>query len=529
MRKEDSSTPWWERRTTMVALTLLSIIPLVWPDVPPMVDLPGHMGRYRVQLDLAASPFLKLWYSFHWALIGNLGIDLLIEPMSRLFGLELGVKLIIAAIPPMTVAGFLWVAREVHGRIPPTAMFALPLAYCFPFIFGFANFALSMGMAFLAFGLWLRMARTGHLRLRAILFVPISGIIWVTHAFGWGTLGVLAFSAELIRQMDRGQPVIRAWFLAGIHCLPLAPPVLLMLLWRGQDGGGGQTGDWFNWRAKISWFAMVLRDRWLSFDMLSLAVLIIVMLDALRDKRLTFSRNLAISALFLLAVYIILPRIVFGSAYADMRLAPYMVAVAVLAIRPKPETPLLFRRSVAFVALAFFLIRMGGATASFWLFDRTYQTELAALDTLPRGARLLSFVGKECRQPWMMHRLEHLPGFALVRREAFSNDQWVAAGAQLLRTHFPTGWRYSRDPSQIVTWRKCRGEVWWPLNRSLAHMPRERFDYVWMIQPPRYDPRLVEGMTEIWRSGSSVLWRIDDRAAPIAAEDYPIPQQIRVP
>jgi hypothetical protein len=40
-------------------LVLLCALPLLWPDIPPLVDLPGHMGRYRVQLDLANSPELQ--------------------------------------------------------------------------------------------------------------------------------------------------------------------------------------------------------------------------------------------------------------------------------------------------------------------------------------------------------------------------------------------------------------------------------------------------------------------------------------
>jgi hypothetical protein len=55
----------------------------------------------------------------------------------------------------------LWVAREVHNRLPPTVAFALPLAFGHPFMFGFVNFALSMAFAFLAFGLWLRLGRLG--------------------------------------------------------------------------------------------------------------------------------------------------------------------------------------------------------------------------------------------------------------------------------------------------------------------------------------------------------------------------------
>ena len=94
------------------------MVPLLWPDIPPLVDLPGHMGRYRVQLDLHTYPWLTDWYDFHWQLIGNLGIDILVQIFAPMFGLELTVKLIVMAIPALIVVGLLWIAREVHGRIP---------------------------------------------------------------------------------------------------------------------------------------------------------------------------------------------------------------------------------------------------------------------------------------------------------------------------------------------------------------------------------------------------------------------------
>ncbi|MEJ8630908.1 hypothetical protein P0F65_15620 [Sphingomonas sp. I4] len=183
-------------------MALLAALPLIWPTVPPLVDLPGHMGRYRVQLEYANQPWLATWYRFEWQMIGNLGIDLLIEPLAPIFGLELAVKLIVMAIPVLTVTGLLWIAREVQGRIPATALFALPLAYSYPFQFGFVNFALAMALALNLFALWLRMGRLGAVKLRAVLFVPLSCVLWVAHTFGWGVLGVLAFSAELIRQHD---------------------------------------------------------------------------------------------------------------------------------------------------------------------------------------------------------------------------------------------------------------------------------------------------------------------------------------
>jgi hypothetical protein len=173
--------PWWETRWFVALVVILAAAPLVYPRVPPLVDLFGHMGRYRVELDLGTSPSLKQYYGFHWAAIGNLGVDLLMVPLGKLLGLEPAVKLIVMMIPPLTVAGFLWVAREVHGRIPPTALFALPFVYSHPFMYGFVNYVLSIALAFLAFGLWLRLGRLEKLKLRAALFVPISVAVFFCH------------------------------------------------------------------------------------------------------------------------------------------------------------------------------------------------------------------------------------------------------------------------------------------------------------------------------------------------------------
>ncbi len=496
----------WERRDFALAMVLLAAVPLLWPGVPPLLDLPGHMGRYQVQLTLDNSPALQQFYTFEWRLIANLGVDLLVELLAPVIGLENAVKLIVLSIPPLTVGGLLWVAYEVHGRVQPTTLFALPFAYNFPFFFGFVNFALAMALALLAFAFWLRLARQGRLRLRAILFVPISLILWVVHAFGWGTLGVLAFSAELVRQHDGGRNLIVAALRAGLHCLALAPPVALMLMWRSDSSG--QTGDWFNWSRKWDWLFMALRDRWKGFDIAALALATLVIVAAPFFRRVAYSRNLFASALFLIAVYVLLPRIVFGSAYADMRLAPYLFAIALVAIRFNEGASRRLMHVVAIAGLAFVLVRAGGSTASAWLYDRSYDRELVALDHVPRGARMVTFIGRQCREPWAMSRLLHLSGLAVVRRDAFSNDQWTMEGAQLLNVRYRPGWPFIRDPSQVVTRFHCRREVWRTIDAALATFPRHAFDYVWLIDPPPHDAELTQGLVPVWRDGRSVLYRV---------------------
>ncbi|HEY0112250.1 MAG TPA: hypothetical protein VGB59_03765 [Allosphingosinicella sp.] len=508
----DQPRPWWDHPALLVAAVLACAVPLLWPGVPPLVDYPGHTGRYHVQMEIGRTPVLDLFYDFRWELIGNLGVDLLIVPLAAIFGLEPAVKLVAILIVLITAAGFLWVAHEVHRRIPPTTYFALPLIYCFPFMFGFVNFALSMGLAFLGFALWLRLARTGRLGLRAALFVPLSIIVWVAHAFGWGTLGVMAFSAELVRQVDMRRPFLKAGFNTAVQCLSLAPPVLLMLLWRSSESAGGLTAVWFHWKLKLNWVLMILRDRWEWFDLGSLALLGLVLLMPLfLWRRLEYSRNLAASALFLAVVFVCMPRIVFGSNYADMRLAPYVLAVVIIAIRYRPAFAGRAGAFVAVAALLFLTVRIASNTVSFWLYDRDYDRELAAIPHIPQEARLVSFVGVSCRRQWAMTRLEHLPALALVRRNAFSNDQWSMGGAQLLAARYPDDGWFSRDPSQQVLGRRCRGERWLTLDESLRLLPRDKFDHVWLIRPPPFDPASAQGLQPIWRSGTSVLYRVTDR------------------
>ena len=529
---------WWEKRWFVIAVALIAAIPLLYPQIPPLVDLPGHMGRYRVQLDHDHVSWLNDWYDFRWQLIGNLGVDLLIVPLTPLLGgdLELAVKLIVIAIPVLTAAGLLWIAREVHGRIPATALFALPLAYSFPLHFGFVNFALSMALALNLFALWLRLARLNKLRLRALLFVPLSVALWFCHTFGWGVLGVLAFSAEMIRQHDRlpqddatltqrARHWAGAWVRAGIGCLPLALPMLLMIAWRSGDKVSGETGDWFNWRAKIGWIAMVLRDRWQAYDIASTAMLYFMLFRGVRDPNIEFSRNLLLSALFLFAVYLILPRIVFGSAYADMRLAPFMVAIGLVALRPRKGLSLQGANTLALLGLAFFLVRIGGNTASFYLYAKSYERELQALEKLPVGARLVSFVGETCNNQWFMSRLQHLPAIALERKLAYTNDQWSMAGAQLMTVRYRLH-GFAHDPSQLVTHEQCPREWWRPLKRSLVLFPRQTFDYVWILIPPPHAPELMQGLEPLWRSAEtgSGLYRVKhDEPGPVVRREELIP------
>ncbi|HEY7006040.1 MAG TPA: hypothetical protein VH392_06095 [Sphingomicrobium sp.] len=499
--------PWWESRAFLAFVVLATTVPLLYPAIPPLVDLFGHMGRYRVELNLANSAWLQQYYDYHWAAIGNLGVDLLVIPLGKLLGLEAAVKLIVLAIPPLTAAGFLWVANEVHGRVPPTALFALPFIYGFPFLFGFVNFALSVAFAFLAFGLWLRLGRLERTVVREWVFVPISLLVFFTHTYGWGLLGLMCFSADAVRLHDRGRTWWRAGLEAALRTSVMALPILVMLIWRSETHGG-QTIDWFDWEIKWRWFYAALRDRWKWFDIASLIAAGLLFVYAFFSRKLTLSRNLAFSAIVLAVSFAIIPRIVFGSAYADMRLVPYLIAVALLAIRFRGAPDRRTAQVLAVLGLLFFAARTGANTASLAMAGADQKAKLQALELVPEGARVITLTGMPCTEYWPLLRNSHLGAMVIVRREGFSNDQWLLEGVNLLDLKYRSAGYFAADPSQLVRPNRCRDPLHRTIDESLSSLPRRDFDFVWLVDVPPYDPSVVAGMQPVWRGPGSILYRL---------------------
>ena len=115
---------------------------------------------------------------------------------------------------------------------------------------------------------------------------------------------------------------------------------------------------------------------------------------------------------------------------------------------------------------------------------------------------MVHFVAEDCATLWALPRNTHLGAMAIVRRHAFSNDQWAVEGANLLSVRHIVARRFRADPSQIVRPAQCANRDAWPVDRALASFPRAAFDYVWTIdftaQPAGYVP--------IWRGEGSALY-----------------------
>ena len=538
--------PWWEQRRLHFVLALLATVPLLYPAVPVWGDMPAHLAMYRVALEHGqpGSP-LGQFYAYAWKIQGNMGVDLLVMPLARLFPLEMAAKLILIFTMALTVFGILALSREVHGRTSPLALFAVPLAYGFTFQFGMANYCLSMALALCGFALWLKWGRLGRGALRALVFLVGSPLLWMCHIYGWAVLCVLCGMTEISRNLKRGDGLVAGFWHAMLTCAVLALPLAATLIWR--SGGSEFASGWFDFEEKISFMLHTLSAVWpmgnVKSIIIKISVLLLLGFVMLRQRRWRLQPQMRLAVATLLVLFLLLPTVLFSSYAADGRLLPYIVILSLLSLEITGPADEVRRRRLASWGLGFTLVQFTALTLSFAATAKAQEQRLRVLNELPMGARLVTLIGggSFCDDHEYNRVMNHLPSMAIVRRRAFGNDQFQ--NDQLMRVIYPPTPHgtpghalrdYYHDESQLVSNPRCRHS---PIDTALvnmrgnnlaandyarrqdphsieytlANLPRDSFDYVWLIAPPSFDPGLLHGMTRIAAVGDSSLYRIDNR------------------
>jgi len=461
--------PFWSGKTFWGALALLAMVPFLVASIPPLPDFPGHVSQYHLMLNLDRSPDLQRFYGYHWLLTGNLGADLLMMVIGPVLGAERGAWAIAALTPALMVLGMFALSRAVHGRVQPGAFLALPFAYASAFLWGFLNYDLAVALALFAAALWI--AWRDRLRLRAIVFVPAALGLWICHAAGWGLLCLIAGGYELQAAVKE-----HGWRLKSLQqviwrTLPLVSPAVLSAAMIHKStipypievtASGMQTGSPLY---KFFLFAGQLHDRIFPLDVASLFVLGGLYTFA-RFRGASLSYALAVPAGLIALAATLMPPIVSGSALADYRIAPVAIIIFFLAIRGGGS--FLVAASLVLVALRL------GITAFGWHQDaQAYERHLSALNSVPKGARILVLVPSDTHRPYAFRPMGHLADFAVVRRDALVNSQWVNTGAIPVQVKLNADIPYYADPSQYIAAEKVA--------HALATVPPDRFDYVWVL------------------------------------------------
>ncbi|WP_404711232.1 hypothetical protein [Sphingomonas sp. MMS24-J13] len=491
-------------RIVWIAACALALLPFLFVTIPPLADAPGHLGQIAIQAAAPDSP-LRHYFGFHWGLRLNLGVDLTVELLRHLLGLERAFWLVCAAIPMLIVVAIVALAR-VANRDAAAASFALPFAYAYPFNFGFLNYMLGMALALLAFALWIEMAERPQRR--EMLFWAIVPALMICHAVGGGLLPLMIIADSTARYLwpKPGKAAIRA-FLVTIR--PLLAAVPLAVLAHGPEGGGFIAT--FTLESKASAIVQALRDQNRLLDIASMALVIAVPVIGLALGARYRRTGLAV-VLVLAGLFLVMPAELNGSSYNDMRLVPALAIVGLVLLDWSRVSRKVTTR-VMLAGFALFAVRMAVTSRGFAAYATSYAAEARALPHIAPGSRVLTLVTRQCgaARAWRMDRLDHFGVMATARREAWVNALWDVSSIHLLQITYRPSPDFYHDPSHYAWPAVCidPSNAWEreTIEQAAPRLPLDKVDYLWLIHanlpPGPWNARLVPA----WSAGGSTLYR----------------------
>jgi hypothetical protein len=495
------------RRQGIFVLALGAMLPFLFVRIPPLTDIPGHIGAFAVQVAPSGSP-LRQYFGFDWKLTLNMASELAIELLYRPLGLFGATWLLCAMVPTITVAGLLTVTRRLNPEAPASLPWALLFVYNIAFLTGFLNYALSAGMALCAFAAWMALGTRPWLR--AALFLPLTPALLVGHAEGGALLVIWIASWELWR-VDGWRP--SQWRLARLghvtsRLWPLATAVLPIL---ASASGDGPTT--FPVLRKFDEIISMLHDQNAVLDISTvIAALLVVVIGLRRGAR--FAHGSAGPVISTAILFFITPARLSGTDNVDLRLAPF-AAMLTLALLDWNKVDPRLRRRVMVAGALLLATRLGITTVSFVGYQRNYDRELAALDHVRPGSRVLNLSSIDCGiAGWRSPRTEHLANLATPLRNAWTNAHWALPVIHMLQVRYVPG-DYARDPSQLVRPSRCvdyrisfAGRERHDLAETMPRLPLAQVDYLWLVglrlSAGPHDSRLVR----IWENGNSELYEV---------------------
>jgi hypothetical protein len=508
------------RRGWLAAVLLLAIVslaPLLVVDVPAVLDYPNHLARYFI-LANPGDPILSRMYAARWAVLPNLGMDVLGAALLAMTPAHVGGRILLGLSLISPMVGAIIYARAAFGRWTWWSLGAGVIAFNGMFFLGFMNFLLALGVALAGAGAW-RLCRRAERPVLAVAVGALASLIaFFCHLLGFAYFGLLiaADEAETLLALRRaGQPVgRRAVSSATALSAALGPTLVLYGLIRRSTA----RGDWlaWNWRAKLLQWQTPFMTYDRAVTICTAAVVGAVVILAWRRSRMAGGVAVALAAL--VGLYVLAPCSAAGGTFVDARL-PLMAALLLFA----GLSPQLSRRAAIGAAAAFAVLIAGRAmhVTLNWQGRAHDLAELrASLAHVEPGAKILPArtdypadppSGRGLVLPNVAPLDEHLGALAVLERRAFWPLLFADPAQQPLAVRPPYD-QLAAPLGPLIPWRTLYQSA--PSTGELALYPyladwRGRYDYVLVVgprPPPGAPPR---GLTLLRAGEGASLYRID--------------------
>ena len=221
-------------------------------------------------------------------------------------------KLFLIVSQLLVVAGAIALERSVKGRHQFAGLAALLTLNAIPFAWGLLNFQFGVGVALWAIVAWTALTERDW-RLRLAVHAACVVALFASHLFALGIYGLTIGLFELSKGRRPSSFAIMA-----------APPLVLLAFVPHEAVGG--TIDWF-FALKLPWPIFLMNPFNLVLSACLAAPLAVALALLIYRRALTLTRQ----GWWILAgfgmLYLIFPRRLFDSAYADVRLLTALMLI----------------------------------------------------------------------------------------------------------------------------------------------------------------------------------------------------------
>jgi hypothetical protein len=352
--------------TLLVAIFAVALLPLLTTPLFPFIDLYNHLARYFVLAHVGDSALLRQDYAANWALLPNIGLDVIGTGMMRVVPPAWSAHLVVALLFAAQYAGVLAFNRALTGRTSLlVALLLVPLLYSYILNWGFANFLLGLGLVFAAAAWWL--ARRHQLVVALPVACLLAVVIFFTHGLCFALYGILVASLTVgqVWTSAARRPVdyIRALVPVAVQAVV---PVLLFVMAPTSASPGGITNVgasvsrlaghgalaarlWALVCYRLETIVRVAEGPWLWLDVVSFVALVAIVVALVRAGRVTIARAAWPAIAAAVVLVIVVPPALFGVGYVADRM-PLFLALLLVGALAVPEGGAGMRPAVVAVA-----------------------------------------------------------------------------------------------------------------------------------------------------------------------------------
>ena len=431
------------RFTISFSLVLLLVLtPLIVVNVPPLHDYPFHLARADILASLNGSAFLRAHYEQGSFLLPNVGMDVVMLPLTRFFPILLAGRIFLGITLLLILTGTIALHAALHRRLSAWPLLAGFFLYNWIFLYGFLSYLAGVGLMLWAIAGWVYL-REREVGWRLAWASVMAVALLFCHLVAVGLFGIVIAGMELQRAFRTRQ--VSPW--AGLRSMTWAavPFLIASAIFVAVSPAAGEAQrviayhGGLGWKPLVAYRSLLATLGWL--DLLTLFPLLLGIAVALWRRRLRLACPMALPLLLLVMAFAVMPFYIFGSEFGDARLP---IAILVVAIASTSVVGLNRRTHSILVLGAFALLTLRIAViAQDWTkSDARIAVLMDAFRLVPDGATL--YAATAAPYPAIDYHdaaglarwhppLKHVVSLASLGRDIFVPSTWSDPYKQPMR------------------------------------------------------------------------------------------------